>query len=215
MPKPAILKPGERYTFSQYFEMPYAPEDILAELGCTIVRSRLSLPQVADVSVEYGFLTRYLERNLSLANPISEISRREILIAPTLLEVCAATQSALNIEYTVYINDWLRGNLDYYIPAENSLLVVEAKQADIAKGFTQLAVELIALDQWVISSVLEHPILYGAVTTGEIWRLGTFDRQTREVQEDRSLYRVPEDLESLLKILVGILRSPSTNIMLA
>ena len=39
MPKQIILKQGERYTFSQYFEMPYAPEDILAELGCTLVLS--------------------------------------------------------------------------------------------------------------------------------------------------------------------------------
>jgi hypothetical protein len=53
MPKPAILKQGERYTFSQYFEMPYAPEDILAELGCTLVRSRLSLPQLAEVPAGY------------------------------------------------------------------------------------------------------------------------------------------------------------------
>lgn len=96
MPKPAILKQGERYTFSQYFEMPYAPEDILAELGCTLVRSRLSLPQLAEVPAGYAFLTQYLERNLTLVNPISEISRREILIAPTLLEVCAATEAQPN-----------------------------------------------------------------------------------------------------------------------
>ncbi len=208
MPKSAILKQGERYTFSQYFEMSYAPEDILAELGCTLVRSRLTLPQVAEVSAGYDFLTTYLERNLTLVNPISEISRREILIAPTLLEVCAATEASLKIEYSVNVSDWLRGNLDYYISAGNNLLVVEAKQSDLAKGFTQLAVELIALDRWVTSSAKEQPILYGAVTTGEIWRLGTFDREARRVDEDRSLYRVPEDLETLLKILVAILRSP-------
>jgi hypothetical protein len=188
--------------------MPYAPEDILAELGCTLVRSRLSLPQLAEVPAGYAFLTQYLERNLTLVNPISEISRREILIAPTLLEVCAATEASLNIEYSINVSDWLRGNLDYYIANPNSLLVVEAKQADLAKGFTQLAVELIALDQWVTSSPTEHPILYGAVTTGDIWRLGTFDRQARQVHEHRTLYRVPEDLETLLKILVAILRSP-------
>jgi hypothetical protein len=96
MPKPAILKQGECYTFIHYFEMPYAPEDILAELGCTLVRSRLSLPQLAEVPAGYAFLTQYLERNLTLVNPISEISRREILIAPTLLEVCAATEASLN-----------------------------------------------------------------------------------------------------------------------
>jgi hypothetical protein len=33
MPKPAILQPGQSYTFRQYFEMAYEPEDILAEFG--------------------------------------------------------------------------------------------------------------------------------------------------------------------------------------
>ena len=68
----------------------------MAELGCTLVRSRLSLPQLADVPAGYAFLTQYLERNLTLVNPISEISRREILIAPTLREVCAATEAQPN-----------------------------------------------------------------------------------------------------------------------
>ncbi len=76
MPKPAILKPGERYTFSQYFEMPYAPEDILAELGCTLVRSHLTLPQVAEVKAEYGFLTKYLERNLTSVNGSLQVKPR-------------------------------------------------------------------------------------------------------------------------------------------
>nr|MDZ8163459.1 hypothetical protein [Nostoc sp. CmiSLP01]MDZ8287103.1 hypothetical protein [Nostoc sp. ChiSLP01] len=46
------------------------------------------------------------------------------------------------------------------------MLVIEAKQSDLGRGFTQLAVELIALDQWTRS---ETPILYGVVTTGEDW----------------------------------------------
>jgi hypothetical protein len=32
--------------------------------------------------------------------------------------------------------------------AAGKLLVVEAKNADLARGFTQLAVELIAIDVW-------------------------------------------------------------------
>ena len=40
----------------------------------------------------------------------------------------------------------LKGSLDYYLYSVGKLLVIEAKNADLAKGFTQLAVELIALD---------------------------------------------------------------------
>lgn len=86
--------------------------------------------------------------------------------------------------------------------SQHNVLVVEAKQADLTRGFTQLAAELIALDRWVES---EDPILYGAVTTGDIWQFGSFHRQQRVVTQDLMLYRVPTDLEMLMQILVGIL----------
>jgi len=66
----------------------------------------------------------------------------------------------------------------------------------------QLAIELIALDQWIES---EQPILQGAISTGNIWQFGQFDRQTRAVTQDLDLYRVPADLDDLLRILVKIL----------
>ncbi|NJM85028.1 MAG: hypothetical protein HC873_14160 [Leptolyngbyaceae cyanobacterium SL_1_1] len=39
------------------------------------------------------------------------------------------------------------------------------KNADLARGFTQLAIELIALEQWTDSAT---PRLYGAVSTSDI-----------------------------------------------
>jgi hypothetical protein len=80
--------------------------------------------------------------------------------------------------------------------------VVEAKQSDLTHGFVQLAAEMIALDQW---TDLPTPILYGAVTTGDSWVFGAFDRSARTVTEDLKIYRVPEDLEQLVSILAGIL----------
>ncbi len=40
-----ILKAGESYTFSRYFEFPFTIDDILAELNCTIERKKLTLPE--------------------------------------------------------------------------------------------------------------------------------------------------------------------------
>jgi len=82
------------------------------------------------------------------------------------------------------------------------LLIIEAKRENLDNGFTQLATELIALDQWAET---ETPPFYGAVTTGESWRFGTFHRQDRQITEDLKLYRVPEELETLLRILMGML----------
>ena len=200
--KPKVLTIGQSYSFSKYFDLAFAPEDILADLGCTLVRDRLELPRYQGTIACLDFLAPYLERNLTHVNPISEAARREVMVAPTLLEVCSEVNGQLNIEYPIVVNDWLQGNLDYYVAATESLLVVEAKQSDLGKGFTQLAVELIAIDQW---TDLEVPYLYGAVTTGEIWKFGKFHRSERKIIEDRNLYRIPNELEELLQILVAIL----------
>ena len=89
--------------------------------------------------------------------------------------------------------------MDYYF---SDLLVIEAKRDNLDNGFTQLAVELIALDQWTNS---DTPILYGAVTTGNDWRFGEFHRQQRQIIQDLKLYRIPEELEILIGILIAIL----------
>ncbi len=93
--------------------------------------------------------------------------------------------------------------MNYYFP---DLLVIEAKRDNLENGFTQLAVELIALDQWTNS---DTPILYGSVTTGNDWRFGEFHRQQRQIIQDFKLYRVPEELEILIGILIGLLSKES------
>lgn len=52
----------------------------------------------------------------------------------------------------------------------------------------------------------EQAILQGAISTGNIWQFGQFDRHSREVTQDLDLYRVPADLEDLLRIIVRILQ---------
>ena len=98
------------------------------------------------------------------------------------------------------MNSWLKGELDYLLRSQTSLTVIEAKRDDLARGFTQLAVEMIALSQ-----LEEREILYGAVTMGEIWRFGKLESSRQTITQDISLYNIPDRLEYLLSILVGIL----------
>jgi hypothetical protein len=105
------------------------------------------------------------------------------------------------VEYPILVSSWLKGDLDYYFQSSN-LLIIEAKRDNLYAGFTQLGAGLIALDQWID---LDVPILYGAVTTGIDWQFGIFDRATKTLTEDLKLYRVPEELETLVRILLGIL----------
>ncbi|NEP30169.1 hypothetical protein, partial [Moorena sp. SIO3B2] len=166
-----ILKAGQPYSFRQYFDLPFTLEDILAEFDCTFVRSHIDLPrQPFTAAIEP--LLHQLQRNRKRIELINETARREALIAPILFEVVDLTNHRIYIEYSIAVSEHLRGTLDYYI-ANHNLIVIEAKQSDLVRGFTQLAVELVALDQWIES---DQRILYGIVTTGEDWRFGTFNR---------------------------------------
>jgi hypothetical protein len=203
--QPKVLDPNESYTFSKYFDLPYAPQDILADLECTLERTDLIDLPYSDMSLSWlTALSDSLRRRLKRVNTTTEQARREALIFPVIDQICDQLNYPLNIEYSLSVNNWLKGSLDYYIPSPYNLLIIEAKQADLTKGFTQLAVELIALDEWVNHGM---PTLYGAVSTGEIWKFGRFCRDTRQVTEYLPLYPIPQALEFVLRTLIGILQA--------
>lgn len=57
----------------------------------------------------------------------------------------------------------------------------------------------------MLAQVEEQNILYSAVTIGDVWRFGKLDTKEDQITQDISLYRVPDDLEQLTQILIGIL----------
>ncbi len=202
MSHPAILDPTQTYTFSKFFELNADPEELFAEFGVQLENQNLTLPRSTQTPSFLASLEARINRSLQLIDLTTEIARREMLIAPILFEVCNQTNQKIKIEYAVNVSNWLRGSLDYLIPSEYQLLVIEAKQADISRGFVQLGTELIALDQWTDSSVSK---IYGAVTTGDIWKFGYLDRTSRKLYKDTNIYAVPSNLELLLTILIGII----------
>ena len=206
--KPSILDPAASYSFSQYSTLPFDTADVLAEFGVTFQSAALQLPE--QQPLDPTPLSNELAENLALVDPTSEIARRESLIFPVLKTVCKFIQSPLKIEYSIRVSNQLNGNVDYFIPTPQNLVIIEATNADIGKGFTQLAVELIALDQWIDSPV---DYLYGAVTTGETWKFGWFHRQQKLIQKDINTYGVPNDLTKVLGILFGITLQTPSNIM--
>jgi hypothetical protein len=202
MSHPAILDPAQIYTFSNYFGLNVDSEELFAEFGVQLKNCSLDLPKVLRSPDFLAPLTDRINRGLQLVDLTTETARREILISPILFEVCSQINQKIKIEYAVDVSNWLRGSLDYLIPGENQLLVVEAKQADLSRGFVQLGVELIALDQWTNSTV---PIIYGAVTTGDVWKFGYLDRSAQVLYRDTNVYAVPGNLELLVSILLGII----------
>ena len=202
--KRSILQPGQSYTFSDYFDLPFQPEDILAEFGYSLERSRLSLPRTNKELDRLSSLKQRIEESLPYISTTSEATRREFLIAPVLVDLIHYTHCKIVPEYLLIVSEQLKGSLHYYLYKENSLLVIEAKKADLGRGFTQLAVELIALNDWTNS---DSPTLSGVVSTGNIWQFGVLYRDQRQIVRDLSLYRVPDDLEDLQRILIELLTS--------
>lgn len=207
MSKTKILQEGQSYTFRSYFEMPYEADEILAELGYSLIRSRLVLPKSDRSLARLPELKQRLEETVLLISLSSEAARREALVFPVLLEVARFCQCQIRIEYPLSVNNWLKGNLDYFLRREHSLLVVEAKNDDLSRGFTQLAVEMIALAQ-----AEEQEVIYGAVTIGNAWNFGHLDTKQFKISQDITLYRVPDDLEQLTQILVGIVDDSSVDL---
>lgn len=114
----------------------------------------------------------------------------------------------LDIEYPVYVNEQLKGSIDYLLRSTQELIVIEAKNADLEKGFTQLAVEMIALAQYLETH--QQTTLYGAVTVGNIWQFGTLERESKHISKDIDTFRVPLDVDDLFNTLIGIMSSSET-----
>jgi hypothetical protein len=201
MPQIKILQEDQSYTFSSYFDLPYETDDILREFHYSFIKTELSLPQTDKTVVDELLLIKEkIRKVLPLISLSSETARRETLVAPILLEIIVICNCQLKIEYPLRVSDRLKGTLDYLLQSTHDLLVIEAKKDDLTKGFTQLAVELIAL-----SEITDQDIFYGAVTTGNLWQFGKLDKIEKTIYQDLNLFKIPNDLLDLGKVLLGIL----------
>jgi hypothetical protein len=190
-------------SFSDYFRSNAEVEDILGAFGYTFDRRAVALPQASAVPEWEAELHQRLASGLPLVSLTSEAARREFLIAPVIFDVARFLRAQVRVEYPLDVDARLRGTLDYLVRGRNNLLVIEAKNADLTRGFTQLSVEMVALDQW--SGTPPQQTLYGAVSVGDVWQFGVLDRAAKHVTQDLNLYRVPTDLGDLLRILIAIL----------
>ncbi len=186
-------------SFSEYAKLPYYAEDILEYFGYKLekrvmvhVRSDLIAPTTAfELKTRIGAYLPYV----SLAN---EMGRREFLIAPILIELALSLRAQIRTEYPLRVSEQLRGSLDYLLELNNDFIVIEAKDENLQKGFTQLAIEMIALSQ-----AEDKPVVRGAVSIGTIWQFAMLHVGAKTVIQDLNLYRVPNDLEDVLQILAG------------
>ncbi len=200
MTRQPLLDPNLSYTFSNYFELGFRVDDLVTEFGYSFQRKFLALPQYSNKLDRITDLKQRIEEILPYVDLENETTRREMLIAPIITDLIHYSRAKLRIEYSIKIDNRLQGKLDYFLRSTSNLIVIEAKQADLNRGFTQLATEMIALDGWTDSPQAE---ILGAVTTGNVWQFGILDRQSKSICEGINLYRVTEELEIIIRIFLA------------
>jgi len=207
MDKPFFIE-GKKYTFSDYFDFNYPMEEIANALGYSFDTKIIDFPisentdKAGTIQLQKSFYEILPKISLN-----SEIAKRDFMIAPVLWVIIRHVKAKINVEYPIYVDDKLSGSLDYLIRSEQQLVVIEAKKGDLDKGFNQLMAELIALDKIEKKDVPE--LLYGAISIGELWRFGILERSKSAIYRDLHTYRVPEDIEQIFLIIVGILQRGS------
>ncbi|MGK7932379.1 MAG: hypothetical protein AB4041_13240 [Microcystaceae cyanobacterium] len=198
-----ILDPNQSYTFSKIFELKINPKNIAQYFGYSFARKKLNLNQYQGELDRLEQLKQRIEEILPYVSLSNETARREILISPVIIDLVYYTKSELLIEYKIKVNEQLQGYFDYLMEGKSNFLIIEAKNADLECGFTQLCAELIALDQWQEND--KQTDIIGAVTTGNIWQFGRLNRSGKSIEQGLELFRVPEDLDPLMGILVQAL----------
>lgn len=191
----------ERYTFSDYFNSPLTGRDIARGFGYTLEQTDVALPCLTTNTFDLTWLKQTLAINQRRVRLENEMARREALVAPVLTSVCEISDLQYDTEYGMTVSPHLTGIIDYWVEAETTLLIVEAKESDLVRGFKQLIPELIASQHWK----QDAPMLFGGVTDGERWQFAALDRQSKFIQQQQQIYRLA-DLETLIGTLVTMLQ---------
>lgn len=200
-----LMNPNETYTFSRFFELKFSARNLAQEFGYEFARTALDLPRYSGELDRLRETYKRISEVLPYINLSREASRREVLIAPVILDLVYYTKAELEIEFSLKVSQHLQGVIDYFLESQKSFLIVEAKREDLDFGMTQLIAELIALDAWLEDT--SQTELLGAVTTGKSWELALLRRSEKLILQGLQSYRVPEDLEELMRILILALQS--------
>jgi len=141
----------------------------------------------------------------------TEKARSEMLITPVLLDIWRQAQSQISLfsgtEFTVDEARGLTGYCDYILSRSKEqltinapvVMIVEAKNENIKGGLGQCVAEMIAAQLFNEREGNAIDTIYGAVTTGEIWKFLKLVSAVASI--DLSDYYIVRDVPKILGIL--------------
>ena len=160
----------------------FSLKDAKAQLGIALIENESLLQQLQRAEIS-DFLKTTLAKYVPLALAINtEKSRSEWIIAPILAELREQCADRISIfsgkRLNVDAERGLDGFCDYlvslnpeqYYIAAPIIAIVEAKNEDIVEGFGQCLATMAAAALFNEREHLCFPAVYGAVTTGTIWK---------------------------------------------
>lgn len=187
---------------------------IKQRFGLTIVEVADLFAHTSDVAPSER-LAETLAESLPLAQDNNtEKARSEWIIAPLLLEVHSRLAGRISLfsgaEFNVDAEQGLIGVCDYLLSVSPQQLfisaplvaIVEAKKEDIRAGIPECVAEMVAAR--LFNEREGNPIaaVFGAVTTGTLWRFVRLEASAVEV--DQREYHVVERLPKILGIFVSM-----------
>lgn len=161
-----------------------------------------------------SWLISFLTQNVPLALAINtEKARSELIIAPVLVELRNQFQGRISLfsgtEFNVDSSIGLNGRVDFLLSRSSEQLIieapiatiVEAKNENLNAGIPQCIAELIAASRFNAQKGNQVSLLYGVVTTGNLWKFMQLEGNT--VTLDLNEYSL-EPVEGILGILAHL-----------
>ncbi len=162
-----------------------------------------------------------LKENAALAVDINtEKARSELIIAPILLEIRRQLNYQIGLfsgsEFNVAPEKGLNGTCDFLmsLSAERLFIsapvitLVEAKKEDIKAGFGQCTAEMLAAQLFNQEEGNQIPVIYGAVTSGTVWRFLKLEGKIVDIDAIEYYLR---DVGKIIGILLSAISSSPTS----
>lgn len=156
--------------------------EVIKKFALTLEDSRDLFGHITPVPPS-AFLQTTLADSGPLAMALStEKARSEFLIAPILLEVRRVSERRISLfsgqDFSVEPSEGLAGVCDFllsyspeqYLIRSPIMMVVEAKNENFKAGIGQCVAEMVAAQRFNEREGNLLPTIYGAVTTGDIWK---------------------------------------------
>lgn len=187
--------------------------DLRQRFGLTVSEGGDLFATIAEAELPAG-LADTLHRYLPLAlNLNTEKARSELLIAPVLVELKLCYPDRLSvfsgIDFTVDVATGLNGRCDYILarsPQQLALtapacVLVEAKSENIVGGVPQCLAAMVAAQRFNQAEGAKREPVYGAVTTGVLWRFLKLEGVRAWVDGVEYPIQMPRRLFGILKYI--------------